>query len=178
MNEAKTISPDFLKRYQREIKSITLIKNSVQATQLQHNIDCNLPSITWYSSLIEDYSLQNIWSTEFSNLYMIQMFPECVCEMNTVSAVISLLKLLFNHKVISIMLLFENIPLLNDIGIYKYLQKYGENDWERLKEYFNEHIFQNFDNKEKCLFQEVHDKTNFKERNLVLNCLYNYIALA
>jgi len=159
---ALAIPPDSPKK---PVKSTAIVKYSAVQTpatyaQLQCNTDLNLPPSNWLSSSAESYGLQNVWSqsTGFSSFRMAHMFPDCVGEVDVVSDaenIKKLLKLPYNHDVISMMVhRIENTLLLDDFDIHKYLLRQAESDWEWLKKFFYEHIFQSLGDKEKRLFHK------------------------
>ncbi|XP_018053067.1 PREDICTED: erythroid differentiation-related factor 1 isoform X1 [Atta colombica] len=183
---ALAIPPDSPKK---PVKSTAVVKYSAVQTpatyaQLQCNTDLNLPPSNWLSSSAESYGLQNVWSqsTGFSSFRMAHMFPDCVGEVDVVSDaenIKKLLKLPYNHDVISMMVhRIENTLLLDDFDIHKYLLRQAESDWEWLKKFFYEHIFQNLGDKEKRLFHKAYSRNSLQQRNLVSKFLYHSIVLA
>ncbi|XP_032675397.1 erythroid differentiation-related factor 1 [Odontomachus brunneus] len=183
---ALAIPPDSPKK---PVKSTAVVKYSAVQTpatyaQLQCNTDLNMPPSNWLSSSAESYGLQNVWSqsTGFSSFRMAHMFPDCVGEVDVVSDaenIKKLLKLPYNHGVISMMVhRIENTLLLDDFDIHKYLLRQAENDWEWLKEFFYEHIFQNLGDTEKRLFHKAYSRSSLQQRNLVSKFLYHSIVLA
>ncbi|KAL6263033.1 hypothetical protein P5V15_005829 [Pogonomyrmex californicus] len=183
---ALAIPPDSPKK---PVKSTAVVKYSAVQTpatyaQLQCNTDLNLPPSNWLSSSAESYGLQNVWpqSTGFSSFRMAHMFPDCVGEVDVVSDaenIKKLLKLPYNHDVISMMVhRIENTLLLDDFDIHKYLLRQAENDWEWLKKFFYEHIFQNLGDKEKRLFHKAYSRNSLQQRNLVSKFLYHSIVPA
>ncbi|KAH0944645.1 hypothetical protein HN011_004591 [Eciton burchellii] len=183
---AVVVPPDSPKK---PVKSTAVVKYSavqIPATyaQLQCNTDLNLPPSNWLSSSVESYGLQNVWSqsTGFSSFRMAHMFPDCVGEVDVVSDaenIKKLLKLPYNHGVISMMVhRIENTLLLDDFDIHKYLLRQAENDWEWLKKFFYEHIFQNLGDKEKRLFHKAYSRNSLQQRNLISKFLYHSIVLA
>lgn len=183
---ALAIPPDSPKK---PVKSTAVVKYSAVQTpatyaQLQCNTDLNMPPSNWLSSSAESYGLQNVWSqsTGFSSFRMAHMFPDCVGEVDVVSDaenIKKLLKLPYNHGVISMMVhRIENTLLLDDFDIHKYLLRQAENDWEWLKKFFYEHIFQNLGDTEKRLFHKAYSRSSLQQRNLVSKFLYHSIVLA
>nr|XP_033341580.1 erythroid differentiation-related factor 1 isoform X1 [Megalopta genalis] len=173
----------------KPVKSTAVVKYSVVQTpatyaQLQCNTDLNLPPSNWLSSSAESYGLQSVWSqtTGFSSFRMAHMFPDCVGEVDVVSDaenIKKLLKLPYNHGVISMMVhRVENTLLLDDFDIHKYLLRQAESDWEWLKKFFYEHIFQNLGDKEKSLFRKTNNRNTLQQRNLVSKFLYHSIVVA
>lgn len=173
----------------KPVKSTAVVKYSAVQTpatyaQLQCNTDLNLPPSNWLSSSAESYGLQNVWSqsTGFSSFRMAHMFPDCVGEVDVVSDaenIKKLLKLPYNRGVISMMVhRIENTLLLDDFDIHKYLLRQAENDWEWLKKFFYEHIFQNLGDKEKRFFHKAYSRNSLQQRNLVSKFLYHSIVLA
>ncbi|XP_076295316.1 erythroid differentiation-related factor 1 [Lasioglossum baleicum] len=172
----------------KPVKSTAVVKYSVVQTpatyaQLQCNTDLNLPPSNWLSSSAESYGLQSVWSqtTGFSSFRMAHMFPDCVGEVDVVSDaenIKKLLKLPYNHGIISMMVhRVENTLLLDDFDIHKYLLRQAESDWEWLKKFFYEHIFQNLGDNEKSLFRKTNRNT-LQQRNLVSKFLYHSIVVA
>lgn len=173
----------------KPVKSTAVVKYSAVQTpatyaQLQCNTDLNLPPSNWLSSSAESYGLQNVWSqsTGFSSFRMAHMFPDCVGEVDVVSDaenIKKLLKLPYNRGVISMMVhRIENTLLLDDFDIHKYLLRQAESDWEWLKKFFYEHIFQNLGDKEKRFFHKAYSRNSLQQRNLVSKFLYHSIVLA
>ncbi|KZC11110.1 Erythroid differentiation-related factor 1 [Dufourea novaeangliae] len=173
----------------KPVKSTAVVKYSVVQTpatyaQLQCNTDLNLPPSNWLSSSAESYGLQSVWSqtSGFSSFRMAHMFPDCVGEVDVVSDaenIKKLLKLPYNHGVISMMVhRIENTLLLDDFDIHKYLLRQAESDWEWLKKFFYEHIFQDLEDKEKCLFRKTNNRNTLQQRNLVSKFLYHSIVVA
>ncbi|KOX80301.1 Erythroid differentiation-related factor 1 [Melipona quadrifasciata] len=173
----------------KPVKSTAVVKYSAVQTpatyaQLQCNTDLNLPPSNWLSSSAESYGLQSVWSqtSGFSSFRMAHMFPDCVGEVDVVSDaenIKKLLKLPYNHGVISMVVhRIENTLLLDDFDIHKYLLRQAENDWEWLKKFFYEHIFQNLGDKEKCLFHKTSNRNTLQQRNLVSKFLYHSIVVA
>ncbi|XP_068977748.1 erythroid differentiation-related factor 1 [Bombus flavifrons] len=173
----------------KPVKSTAVVKYSVVQTpatyaQLQCNTDLNLPPSNWLSSSAESYGLQSVWSqtSGFSSFRMAHMFPDCVGEVDVVSDaenIKKLLKLPYNHGVISMVVhRIENTLLLDDFDIHKYLLRQAENDWEWLKKFFYEHIFQNLGDKEKRLFHKTNSRNTLQQRNLVSKFLYRSIVVA
>lgn len=173
----------------KPVKSTAVVKYSVVQTpatyaQLQCNTDLNLPPSNWLSSSAESYGLQSVWSqtSGFSSFRMAHMFPDCVGEVDVVSDaenIKKLLKLPYNHGVISMVVhRIENTLLLDDFDIHKYLLRQAENDWEWLKKFFYEHIFQNLGDKEKRLFHKTNNRNTLQQRNLVSKFLYRSIVVA
>ncbi|XP_076241456.1 erythroid differentiation-related factor 1 isoform X2 [Calliopsis andreniformis] len=173
----------------KPVKSTAVVKYSVVQTpatyaQLQCNTDLNLPPSNWLSSSADSYGLQSVWSQNsgFSSFRMAHMFPDCVGEVDVVSDaenIKKLLKLPYNHGVISMMVhRIENTLLLDDFDIHKYLLRQAESDWEWLKKFFYEHIFQNLGDKEKCLFHKTNNRNALQQRNLVSKFLYHSIVVA
>ncbi|KAF7410218.1 hypothetical protein HZH68_004599 [Vespula germanica] len=183
---AIVVSPDSPKK---SVKSTAVVKYSAVQTpatfaQLQCNTNLNLPPSNWLSSSAESYGLQSVWSqnTGFSSFRMAHMFPDCVGEVDVVSDaenIKKLLKLPYNHGVISMMVhRIENTLLIDDFDIHKYLLRQAESDWEWLKKFFYEHIFQNLGDKEKRLFHKANSRNSLQQRNLVSKFLYHSIVLA
>ncbi|XP_036151294.1 erythroid differentiation-related factor 1 isoform X2 [Monomorium pharaonis] len=183
---ALAIPPDSPKK---PVKSTAVVKYSTVQTpatyaQLQCNTDLNLPPSNWLSSSAESYGLQNVWSqsTGFSSFRMAHMFPDCVGEVDVVSDaenIKKLLKLPYNHDVISMMVhRIENTLLLDDFDIHKYLLRQAESEWEWLKKFFYEHIFQSLGDKEKRLFHKAYSRNSLQQRNLVSKFLYHSIVVA
>ncbi|XP_076758545.1 erythroid differentiation-related factor 1 [Xylocopa sonorina] len=173
----------------KPVKSTAIVKYSAVQTpatyaQLQCNTDLNLPPSNWLSSSAESYGLQSVWSqtSGFSSFRMAHMFPDCVGEVDVVSDaenIKKLLKLPYNHGVISMVVhRIENTLLLDDFDIHKYLLRQAESDWEWLKKFFYEHIFQNLGDKEKCLFHKTNNRNTLQQRNLVSKFLYHSIVVA
>ncbi|XP_017889932.1 erythroid differentiation-related factor 1 [Ceratina calcarata] len=173
----------------KPVKSTAVVKYSAVQTpatyaQLQCNTDLNLPPSNWLSSSAESYGLQSVWSqtSGFSSFRMAHMFPDCVGEVDVVSDaenIKKLLKLPYNHGVISMVVhRIENTLLLDDFDIHKYLLRQAENDWEWLKKFFYENIFQNLGDKEKCLFHKTNNRNTLQQRNLVSKFLYHSIVVA
>ncbi|CAL7938419.1 unnamed protein product [Xylocopa violacea] len=173
----------------KPVKSTAVVKYSAVQTpatyaQLQCNTDLNLPPSNWLSSSAESYGLQSVWSqtSGFSSFRMAHMFPDCVGEVDVVSDaenIKKLLKLPYNHGVISMVVhRIENTLLLDDFDIHKYLLRQAESDWEWLKKFFYEHIFQNLGDKEKCLFHKTNNRNTLQQRNLVSKFLYHSIVVA
>ncbi|KAK2586143.1 hypothetical protein KPH14_001413 [Odynerus spinipes] len=171
------------------VKSTAVVKYSAVQTpatfaELQCNTNLNLPPSNWLSSSAESYGLQSVWSqtTGFSSFRMAHMFPDCVGEVDVVSDaenIKKLLKLPYNHGVISMMVhRIENTLLIDDFDIHKYLLRQAESDWEWLKKFFYEHIFQNLGDKEKRLYHKAHSRNSLQQRNLVSKFLYHSIVLA
>ncbi|XP_031843039.1 erythroid differentiation-related factor 1 isoform X2 [Nomia melanderi] len=172
----------------KPVKSTAVVKYSVVQTpatyaQLQCNTDLNLPPSNWLSSSAESYGLQSVWSqtSGFSSFRMAHMFPDCVGEVDVVSDaenIKKLLKLPYNHGVISMMVhRIENTLLLDDFDIHKYLLRQAESDWEWLKKFFYEHIFQNLGDKDKTLFRKTNNRNTLQQRNLVSKFLYHSIRV-
>ncbi|EZA54471.1 Erythroid differentiation-related factor [Ooceraea biroi] len=183
---ALVVPPDSPKK---PVKSTAVVKYSTVQTpatyaQLQCNTDLNLPPSNWLSSSAESYGLQNVWSqsTGFSSFRMAHMFPDCVGEVDVVSDaenIKKLLKLPYYHGVISMMVhRIENTLLLDDFDIHKYLLRQAKSDWEWLKKFFYEHIFQNLGDKEKRLFHKAYSRNSLQQRNLISKFLYHSIVLA
>lgn len=173
----------------KPVKSTAVVKYSVVQTpatyaQLQCNTDLNLPPSNWLSSSAESYGLQNVWSQNsgFSSFRMAHMFPDCVGEVDVVSDaenIKKLLKLPYNHGVISMVVhRIENTLLLDDFDIHKYLLRQAESDWEWLKKFFYEHVFENLGDKEKCLFHKTNNRNALQQRNLISKFLYHSIVVA
>ncbi|XP_066598751.1 erythroid differentiation-related factor 1 [Prorops nasuta] len=172
----------------KPVKSTAVVKYSAVLTpatfaQLQCNTDLNLPPSTWLSSSAESYGLQSVWSqnTGFSSFRMAHMFPDCVGEVDVVSDaenIKKLLKMPYNHGAISMMVhRIENTLLIDDFDIHKYFIRQAENDWEWLKKFFYEHIFQNLGEKEKHLFRKLNTRNILQQRNLVSKFLYHSLVL-
>ncbi|XP_076677136.1 erythroid differentiation-related factor 1 [Andrena cerasifolii] len=173
----------------KPVKSTAVVKYSVVQTpatyaQLQCNTDLNLPPSNWLSSSAESYGLQSVWSQNsgFSSFRMAHMFPDCVGEVDVVSDaenIKKLLKLPYNHGVISMVVhRIENTLLLDDFDIHKYLLRQAESDWEWLKKFFYEHVFENLGDKEKCLFHKTNNRNALQQRNLISKFLYHSIVVA
>lgn len=173
----------------KPVKSTAVVKYSVVQTpatyaKLQCNTDLNLPPSNWLSSSAESYGLQSVWSQNsgFSSFRMAHMFPDCVGEVDVVSDaenIKKLLKLPYNNGVISMVVhRIENTLLLDDFDIHKYLLRQAESDWEWLKKFFYEHVFQNLGDKEKCLFHKTNNRNALQQRNLVSKFLYHSIVVA
>ncbi|KAG7190566.1 hypothetical protein KM043_006659 [Ampulex compressa] len=173
----------------KSVKSTAIVKYSAVHTpatyaQLQCNTDLNLPPSNWLSSSAESYGLQSVWSkrTGFTSFRMAHMFPDCVGEVDVVSDaenIKKLLKMPYNHGVISMMVhRVENTLLLDDFNIHKYLLRQAESDWEWLRKFFYEHIFQNPEDKDKRLFHKINSRNSLQQRNLVSKFLYHSIVLA
>ncbi|XP_003701400.1 erythroid differentiation-related factor 1 [Megachile rotundata] len=173
----------------KPVKSTAIVKYSTVQTpatyaQLQCNTDLNLPPSNWLSSSAESYGLQSVWSqtSGFSSFRMAHMFPDCVGEVDVVSDaenIKKLLKLPYNHGIISMVVhRIENTLLLDDFDIHKYLLRQAENDWEWLKKFFYEHIFQNLGDKDKCLFHKTSSRNTLQQKNLVSKFLYHSIVVA
>ena len=173
----------------KPVKSTAVVKYSVVQTpatyaQLQCNTDLNLPPSNWLSSSVESYGLQSVWSQNsgFSSFRMAHMFPDCVGEVDVVSDaenIKKLLKLPYNHGVISMVVhRIENTLLLDEFDIHKYLLRQAESDWEWLKKFFYEHVFENLGDKEKCLFHKTNNRNALQQRNLISKFLYHSIVVA
>ena len=173
----------------KPVKSTAVVKYSTVQTpatyaQLQCNTDLNLPPSNWLSSSAESYGLQSVWSqtSGFSSFRMAHMFPDCVGEVDVVSDaenIKKLLKLPYNHGIISMVVhRIENTLLLDDFDIHKYLLRQAESDWEWLKKFFYEHIFQNLGDKEKRLFHKTSSRNTLQQKNLVSKFLYRSIVVA
>ncbi|XP_043265831.1 erythroid differentiation-related factor 1 [Colletes gigas] len=72
----------------------------------------------------------------------------------------------------------ENTLLLDDFDIHKYLLRQAESDWEWLRKFFYEHIFQNLGDKDKRLFYKTNNRNTLQQRNLVSKFLYHSILIA
>lgn len=173
----------------KQVKSTAVVKYSAVPTpatfaQLQCNTDLNLPPSNWLSSSAESYGLQSVWSQSsgFSSFRMAHMFPDCVGEVDVVSDaenIKRLLKMPYHHGVISMMVhRIENTLLLDDFDIQKYLLRQAENDWEWLKKFVYEHIFQNASDKEKRLFYKSNSRNALQQKNLVSKFLYHSLVVA
>lgn len=144
----------------------------------------NLPPSNWLSTSAESYGLQNVWSRSsgFSSFRMAHMFPDCVGEVDVVSDaenIKKLLKLPYSHGSVSMMVhRVENTLLLDDFDIHKYLLRQAENDWEWLKKFFYDHVFQNLGDKEKRLFPKANSRNAIQQKNLISKFLYHSLVHA
>ncbi|XP_011298230.1 erythroid differentiation-related factor 1 isoform X1 [Fopius arisanus] len=175
----------------KSVKSTAVVKYTAVQTpaifaQLQCNTDLNHPPSNWLSSSAESYGLQSVWShnSGFSSFRMAHMFPDCVGEVDVVSDaenIKKLLKMPYSHSVISMMVhRIENTLLLDDFDIHKYLLRQAETDWEWLKKFFYENIFEDTsDEKKSKLFQKTtHNSRNtLQQKNLVSKFLYHSLVL-
>lgn len=172
----------------KPVKSTAIVKYSAVSSpatfaQLQCNTNLNLPPSNWLSTSAECYGLQNVWSrsTGFSSFRMAHMFPDCVGEVDVVSDaenIKRLLKLPYSHGSISMMVhRVENTLLLDDFDIHKYLLRQCENDWEWLKKFFYEHVFENLGAKDKRLFPKANSRNAIQQKNLVSKFLYHSLVL-
>ncbi|XP_058791779.1 erythroid differentiation-related factor 1 isoform X2 [Phymastichus coffea] len=174
----------------KQVKSTAVVKYSAVSApatfaQLQCNTDLNLPPSNWLSTSAESYGLQNVWSrggSGFSSFRMAHMFPDCVGEVDVVSDaenIKKLLKLPYSHGMVSMMVhRVENTLLLDDFDIHKYLLRQSENDWEWLKKFFYDHVFQNLGDKEKRLFPKANSRNAIQQKNLISKFLYHSLVLA
>lgn len=174
------------------VKSTAVVKYTAVQTpatfaQLQCNTDLNHPPSNWLSSSAESYGLQSVWShnSGFSSFRMAHMFPDCVGEVDVVSDaenIKKLLKMPYSHGVISMMVhRIENTLLLDDFDIHKYLLRRAETDWEWLKKFFYENIFEDTsdDKKSKFFHKTTHNSRNtLQQKNLVSKFLYHSLVLA
>ncbi|XP_063979735.1 erythroid differentiation-related factor 1 [Diachasmimorpha longicaudata] len=175
----------------KAVKSTAVVKYTAVQTpatfaQLQCNTDLNHPPSNWLSSSAESYGLQSVWSTNtgFSSFRMAHMFPDCVGEVDVVSDaenIKKLLKMPYSHSVISMMVhRIENTLLLDDFDIHKYLLRQAETDWEWLRKFFYENIFEDTrgDKKSKLFHKTTHNSRNtLQQKNLVSKFLYHSLVL-
>lgn len=173
----------------KPVKSTAVVKysavqNPATFAELQCNTNLNLPPSNWLSSSAESYGLQSDWSSQsrsFSSFRMAHMFPDCVGEVDVVSEaenIKKLLKMPYSHGVISMVVhRIENTLLLDDFDVHRYLLRQAESDWEWLKKFVCEQVFQNLGHKEKRLFHKS-SRNTLQQKNLVSKFLYHSLVLA
>lgn len=173
----------------KPVKSTAVVKysavqNPATYAELKRNTDLNLPPSNWLSSSAESYGLQSDWSSQsrsFSSFRMAHMFPDCVGEVDVVSEaenIKKLLKMHYSHDVISMVVhRIENTLLLDDFDVHRYLLRQAETEWEWLKKFVCEQVFQNLGNKEKRLIHKS-SRNTLQQKNLVSKFLYHSLVLA
>ena len=109
------------------------------------------------------------------------MFPDCVGEVDVVSEaenIKKLLKMPYTQGGISMVVhRVENTLLLDDFDFHRYLLRQAESDWEWLRKFFCEQIFQNLGEKEKRLSHKS-SRTTIQQKNLASKFLYHSLVLA
>lgn len=139
-----------------------------------------MPPSNWLSNSIDSYGLQHVLcnAAGFSSFQMAQMFPDCMGEVDVVSAaenIKRLLKLPYSTKSAGISMMvhrIENTLLIDDFDIHKYLLRRSDDDWKWMRA-FIENIIKSLSEKDLKFFIKHKTRDFLNQKNLTSKFLYH-----
>lgn len=170
------------------VKSTAVVKYSAvqraaSFARLQCNTDLNLPPSNWLTSSAESYGLQHVptHSTGFSSFRLAHMFPDCVVgQVDIVSDaenIKKLLKIPYSRGAVSMIVhRVDNTLLIDDFDVHKLLLQQSKSDWEWLREFLLNHVFQSMSIKDKGLVPSHHRRSALQSKHLVSKFLHHSLA--
>uniref|UniRef100_T1JH47 Erythroid differentiation-related factor 1 n=1 Tax=Strigamia maritima TaxID=126957 RepID=T1JH47_STRMM len=173
---------------EKNVKSTAIVKfAAVQApamyAELQSNTDLNLPPANWLRKVqcLGGYGTLDINTrNEFSSFHMANNFPDCIGEVDVVSAAENIKKLLkIPYSKAQVSMLIHRIGktiLVDEFDIHKHLLRTSEDDLQWLKKFYFEHVLQSLRLKEKAFPRKNKSRYHLQHKSMFSKFLYHSIA--
>lgn len=143
-----------------------------------------MPPSNWLSNSIDSYGLQHALcnASGFASFQMAQMFPDCMGEVDVVTAaenIKHLLKLPYTSKSAVSMIVhrIENTLLIDDFDIHKYLLRQSDDDWNWMRTFILDNIINNLSEKDLQFFLKYKSRDFLHQKNLNSKFLYHSLEI-